>query len=116
MQLTLKNKENDMINIISDLIAYLIIGMLSMLHHFTLFSDSDVSNETLDAMDTMTSSNNFVARWRYKVNHMLGGSRSYEDYAAQKNQELIGCGCGCGCGFLTIIIIGLIFIFVVSTL
>ena len=102
-------------NFLTDLIAYPIIGILSMLSHFAIFGPSDVSNEALDQADRMTSGK-WVAEWRYKVNHALGGTRTYEEYAAQENQELIGCSCGCGCGCLTMIIIGLIFLLVIATL
>ncbi|MBQ6768917.1 MAG: hypothetical protein IJP46_09700 [Prevotella sp.] len=93
-----------MINFISDLIAYPIVGLLSMLDHFVSFGNSDVSNETIDRMDELTSGN-MVARWRYRINHALGGTRSYEYYDGQENQELISCGCGCGCGCLTLLIV-----------
>ncbi len=85
-----------MINFISDLIAYPIVGLLSMLDHFVSFGNSDVSNETIDRMDELTSGN-MVTRWRYKVNHALGGTRTLEYYNKQEHQELISCGCGCGC-------------------
>ena len=93
-----------MLNFISDLIAYPIVGLLSMLDHFVSFGNSDVSNETIDRMDELTSGN-MVARWRYRINHALGGTRSYEYYDGQENQELISCGCGCGCGCLTLLIV-----------
>ena len=104
-------------NFLSDLIAYPIVGFLSMLHHFALFGGSDVvTNETLDAMDSMTGGDDFVARWRYKINHMLGGSRAYEYYAAQQNQQLIGCGCGCGCGCITLLVVFALILLVIAML
>lgn len=101
-------------NTLSDLIAYPIIGFLSMLSHFALFGPSDVSNETLDQMDRMTSGN-MVAEWRYKVNHALGGTRTYEYYAAQENGEITGCCCGCGCGLmLLLVVVGAILLMVMT--
>lgn len=88
-----------MIDFLSDLIAYPIIGFLSLLDHVVSFSGMDVSNETIDAIDGMNTPN-MVAQWRHRINRMLGGSRPYEYYAAQPNQELLSCGCGCGCGCL----------------
>ena len=105
-----------MIDILSDLIAYPIVGLLSMLSHvLVLGADDDVSLETYDRMDEMTKPN-MVARWRYKINHALGGTRTYEDYNQQKNQELISCGCGCGCGLLAIGFGLLIFVLFLLTL
>ena len=101
---------------LTDLIAYPVVGLLSLLHHFALFSGSDVvTNEALDAMDSLAGGDDFVARYRYKINRMLGGSRPYVYYAAQQNQELIGCSCGCGCGCLVLLVVALVFILAVAS-
>ena len=104
-----------MIDFLSDLMAYPIIGLLSLLDHLVAFGGMDVSNEAIDAVDSMNTPN-MVAQWRHRINRMLGGSRSYEYYAAQPNQELLSCGCGCGCGCIGVILLAGIFFLVMLSL
>ena len=89
----------ELIDLLSDFVAYPIIGMLSLFDHVVTFGGVEVSNETLDQLDQQNAPD-MVARWRYRMNHAFGGSRTYEYYAAQPHQELLSCGCGCGCGLL----------------
>ncbi|MBQ8656992.1 MAG: hypothetical protein IJ527_08090 [Prevotella sp.] len=103
-----------MIDFLSDLIAYPIVGVINMFDHLVSFGGVEASNETIDQVDRLVKPN-MVAEWRYKINHALGGTRTYDDYNKQENQEFIGCCCGCGClGALALFVVLLIFLVILS--
>lgn len=104
-----------MIDFISDIIAYTIVGFLSMLDHVVGMDSADVSHETIDQIDQMNQPD-MLARWRYKINHALGGNHPFEDYAKDKNQEIKSCCCGCGCILIVLAVLTAIFVLFLLTL
>lgn len=86
------------INLLSDAIAYSIIAILSFYQHFLFWGDDNWDPTQQDRIDEATEGN-YVARWRYKMNQMLGGTVSKQEYI-QTSANWQGCLAGCGCFFL----------------
>ena len=82
-------------NFLSDFIAYCIIAVISSYEHFFFWVDDDTDPTQLDRLDEALEGN-YVARWRYKINQMLGGEQSKE-YYLETSANWQGCLAGCGC-------------------
>ena len=84
-----------MIDFISDAIAYCIIGVLSFYQHIFFWIDDNWDPTQQDRIDEATEGN-YVARWRYRMNQMLGGHQT-KQYYIETSAKWQGCAAGCGC-------------------
>ena len=87
-----------MINFLSDALAYCIIAILSFYWNFFFWVDNETDPTMLDNLETARKGN-YVARWRYRMNQMLGGTVSKQEYI-ETSANWQGCLAGAGCLFL----------------